>query len=208
MKKLIALVLMGVMLLSFGGCGTKDFNAKGYVQAVLDAKFQREYKEYAKIIGVSEKEAKKQMESEFNESLKTSMNRTGIPITDAQMEEYLKLEADVRTKVQYEVKDAVKDEDGNFTVDVVITPVPAYTNLQTTYTNKLTSAIQNGATEDQYMAIFLETMKECIANAGTGEPVTMTLDVKWEESGKNKVYSIDEKEWLNVDLVAIGGTTE
>lgn len=208
MKKLVAFVITGVMLFLLGGCGAADFDAKGYVEAALDAKFYREYKEYAEITGVSEEEAKEQMESEFNESLKTSMNEAGIPITDAEMEEYLKLEADIRAKVQYEVKDAVKDEDGNFAVDVVITPVPAYTNLQTTFTNKLATAVQKGATEDQYMASFLEAMKECIENAGTGEPVEMTLHVKWEESDNQKVYSIDEEEWLNVDLVATGETVE
>lgn len=208
MKKLIALVMTGVMLFLLVGCGAADFDAKGYVKAALDAKFHREYDEYAKRIGASVDEAKEQMESEFNESLKTSMNQAGIPITDVEMEEYLKLEADIRAKVQYEVKDEEKDEDGNFAVDVVITPVPAYDNLQTTYTNKLTAAIQNGATEDQYMASFLESMKECIEKAGTGEPVTVTLHVKWKEIDNQKVYSIDENEWLNVDTVATGNAAE
>lgn len=208
MKKIIALILTGIMLFSLGGCGTADFDAKGYVEAALDAKFNREYKEYAKITGVSEEEAKEQMENEFNESLKTSMNESGLKITDAEMEEYLKLEADIRAKVKYEVKKAVKDKDGNFTVDVVITPVTAYTNLETAFTNKLTAAIQKGATEDQYMASFLEAMKECIANVGTGEPVTMTLHVKWEESDNQKVYRIDEEEWLSVDAIATGNTVE
>ena len=208
MKKLLAFILTGVMLFSLGGCGVADFDAKGYVQAALDAKFHREYGDYAKRIGLSVEEAKEQMESEFNESLKTSMSQAGIPITDAEMTEYLQLEADIRAKVQYEVKDAVKDDNDNYTVDVVITPVPAYENLETLFTQKLTAAVQNGATEDQYMTSFLEAMKECIANADTGEPVTITLNVKWEEKDNQKIYSIDEKQWLNVDSVATGETAE
>ena len=195
-------------MFSLGGCGAADFDAKGYVEAALDAKFQGEYKEYAKIIGVTEEKAKEQMETEFNESLKTSMSESGLKITDVEMEEYLKLEADIRAKVKYEVKKAVKDDDGNFSVDVVITPVQAYANMETAFTQKLTVAVQNGATEDQYMALFLESMKECVENAETGEAVTMTLDVKWQENDKQKVYSIDEEEWLRVDAVATGNTVE
>lgn len=204
MKKIVALILIGIMLFALGGCGVADFDAKGYVEAALDAKFHREYEAYANIIGVSKEEAKKQMEDEFNESLKTSMNESGLKITDAEMEEYLKLEAEIRAKVKYEVKKAVKDKDGNFAVDVVITPILADENLQTLFTNKLTAAVQKGATESQYMATFLEAMKECVANAESGKPVTVTLHVKWVEKDKQKVYNIDEKQWLDVDLVATG----
>ena len=204
MKKIVALILTGIMLFTLGGCGAADFDAKGYVKAALDAKFHREYDAYANMIGVSKEEAKKQMEDEFNESLKTAMGESGLKITDAEMEEYLKLEAEIRTKVQYEVKKVTKDKEGNFTVDVVITPIPAYKNLETIYTNKLTAAVQNGATESQYMATFLEAMKECIANVEAGEAVTTTLHVKWQEVDKQKVYSIDETEWLDIDLIATG----
>ena len=204
MKKIIALILTGIMMFALGGCGAVDFDAEGYVEAALDAKFHREYEAYANIIGVSKEEAKKQMEDEFNESLKTVMSESGFKITDAEMEEYLKLETEIRTKVKYEVKKAVKDKDGNFTVDVVITPILAYANLQTIFSNKLTVAVQNGATESQYMATFLEAMKECVANAESGEAVTVTLHVKWTEKNKQKIYNIDEKEWLNLELVATG----
>lgn len=204
MKKIVALILTGIMLFSLGGCGTADFDAKGYVEAALDAKFHREYDAYAKLIGVSVEDAKKQMEEEFNESLKTSMQEAGIPITDAEMEEYLKLEAEIRVKVKYEVKSAKKDGDDNFVVDVVITPIPAYKKLETKYSEKLVAAVQKGATENEYMSIFLEAMKDCIANVEAGEEVTTSLHVKWKKTDNQKVYNIDEKEWLDVDLIATG----
>lgn len=204
MKKIIALIITGIMLLTLGGCGAADFDAKGYVQAALDAKFHREYDTYAKMIGLSVEEAKGQMEEEFNESLKTSMKEAGIPITDAEMEEYLKLEAEIRAKVKYEVKAAKKDGDDNFVVDVVITPIPAYEKLEAKYSEKLIAAVQNGAAENEYMGIFLEAMKDCIANVEAGETVTTSLRVKWEEKNNQKVYNIDETEWLDVDLIATG----
>lgn len=210
MKKILALILAGVMLLSLGGCGTAEFDAKGYVQAVMDAKFHREYKEYAEIIGVSEEEAKEQMESEFAQSLETSMAefKEQFGITDEEMAEYIQLEADVRAKVQYKVKDAVKDEDGNYTVKVEITPFQAYGNLDTLVSTKLTAAVQNGATTDQYMGIFIESFKECIESGVTGEPVTFTFHVTGTESGKQVVYGVSEDEMYQVDLIATGHEVE
>ena len=204
MKKIVALILTGIMLFALGGCGAADFDAKGYVKAALDAKFHREYEAYSKVIGVSKEEAQKQMEDEFNESLKTSMNESGLKITDAEMEEYLKLEAEIRTKVKYEVKSAKKDGDDNYVVEVVITPIPAYEKLETKYSEKLIAAVQKGATENEYMGIFLEAMRDCIASVEAGKKVTTSLHVKWQEIDNQKVYNIDEKEWLDVDLIATG----
>lgn len=208
MKKILALVLTGVMLLSLGGCGVAEFDAKGYVQAVMDAKFHREYADYAEMIGVTEEEAKEQMESEFNQSLEDSMKQTGISITDEEMAQYIQMEADIRAKVQYTVSDAVKDEDGNYTVEVKITPIPAYDNLDSVFTDKLTAAVQNGATEDKYMGIFIESFQECIDNAVVGEAVTFTFHVTGTENGNQIVYGVSEEEMLNVDLVATGQATE
>ena len=208
MKKIIAYILMGIMVFLLSGCGAADFDAKGYVEAALDAKFHREYKEYAKITGVSEEEAKEQMESEFNESLETAMQGMGLSITEEEMTQYIQMEADIRAKVQYTVKDAVKDDDGNYTVDVEITPIPAYDNLNTVFTDKLTAAVQNGATEDQYMGVFLESFQECIDSAVAGEPVTFTFHVTGEENGLQTVYSVSEDEMLNVDLLATGQEME
>lgn len=212
MKKIMALVLAGVMLLSLGGCGTTEFDAKGYVQAILDAKFHREYKEYAKVTGISEEEAKEQMESEFKQSIEESMNASltelGVTATEDEMTQYLQLEADIRAKVQYTVKNAVKDDDGNYTVDVEIKPISVYQNWNTDLNEKLTAAIQNGATAEKYMGIILESFKTCVESAEAGEAVKFTFHVTGEESGKKIVYGVSEDEMLNVDLVATGQSVE
>lgn len=206
MKKLLAFIMAGLMLLSLGACGVAEFDAKGYVEAVLDAKFHREYKEYAKIIGVSEEKAKEQMESEFAQSLVASMAefKEAYGITDEEMAEYTQLEADIRAKVQYEVKAAKKDKDGNYTVDVKVKPILVYDKLNTTYTNNLTSAIQKGATEKQYMGIMIESFKTCIENVENGDAVTFTFHVTGKEVDGNTVYSVSDKEMLKMDSVAVG----
>lgn len=206
MRKIIAVVMIGVMALTLGGCKGKDFDAKAYVTAAMDAKFQRKYQAYADVIGVSENEAKEQMESEFDTSLKESMSEAGIPITEEEMAEYLKLEAEIRTKVRYKVKSVKKDQEGNYTVQVAVTPVQAYSNLETMFQEKLTAAIQSGVTEDGYMATFLDAMRTCVSEAKMGEEVTVNLHVNGKEGDKQTVYQIEEADWLKLDQIATGGT--
>lgn len=210
MKKIIAIILAFVAIFSLNGCSESDFDAKSYVQAVLDAKFQREYADYAKIVGVSEKEAKKQMEREFNDALEKAMQEfDGLyGITEEEMAQYIQLEADVRKKVEYTVKDAVKDEDGNYAVEVLITPIKAYENWETNVEEKLTKAIQSGATKEQYMGILLEGVQECFNGATLGEKVSFTFHVEGEEREDKVLYGINKEEMLNVDLIATGQATK
>ena len=46
-----------------------DFDAKSYVQSSLDAHYHGEYKDYANLLEISEKDAKKEIEEDFNESI-------------------------------------------------------------------------------------------------------------------------------------------
>lgn len=205
MKKVLALILTGVMLLSMAACGVvEDFDAKGYVQASLDAKYQRVYEDYAEMIGSTVEEAKKQMEDEFNASLKEQITLTGLTATEEEIKEYQAMEADVRKMVTYEVKDAVKDDDDNFTVEVVVTPFLAYAGLNDTFTADLTAAVQGGAAEDAYMGVFLGSLSKCIDAAQTGEEVTYTFHVTWKEKDGKKLYTISEDELMEFDLVATG----
>ena len=210
MKKIMAIILVLIAIFSLNGCSETDFDAKSYVQAVLDAKFQREYADYAKIVGVSEKEAKEQMEREFNEALEDAMKEFDslYGITEEEMAKYTQLEADVRSKIEYIVKDAVKDEDGNYAVEVLITPINAYENWDINVEEKLTKAIQSGATKEQYMGILLEGAQECFDNVKLGEKVTFTFHVVGEESEDKVLYGIHKDEMLNVDLIATGQATE
>ena len=61
MKKLVAALLAGVMVFSLAACGEKeeDFDAKGYVEGVLDATYHGDYKAHAEDVGESEEDIKK-----------------------------------------------------------------------------------------------------------------------------------------------------
>ena len=71
MKKhgVLALVLAGVMLLLCGCGGMTTDDAKDYVQSALDCGYKAEVKKYAEITETTEKEAKKEYETNHSHSI-------------------------------------------------------------------------------------------------------------------------------------------
>ena len=51
-----------------------DFDSKSYVQSSLDAYYHGEYKDYANLLEISEKDAKKEIEEDFNENILIIVN--------------------------------------------------------------------------------------------------------------------------------------
>ena len=203
MKKLVAAALAGVMVLSMAACSKEDFDAKGYVQGALDAQFKGEYAAHAEDIGQTEEEVKEQIESETLKEAQTAVSMYGIPATDEEIQTYVDLILDGVKKVEYEVQDAVKDDNDNFTVDVVITPVGLLDKLEEVYDAKIEEAAAGeNFDESQIMGIFNESVKESIDQAETYDPQTITLNVTYTEEGNNRIYSVNEDDINKLILTA------
>ena len=205
MKKLVAALLAGVMVFSLAACGEKeeDFDAKGYVEGVLDATYHGDYKAHAEDVGESEEDIKKELEDNNIQVAKDALAQSGLTATDDEIEAYVAMIDDGYKKITWTVKDAVKDDNDNFTVDVEITPVGLLDNLQTIFTNKLQEAVANGVDESGYMAVFNESVQESINQAQTYDPQTVTLNVTYEEnSDGDHVYSINESDMEKLDSIA------
>lgn len=204
MKKLVAALLAGVMVFSLVACGEEeDFDAKGYVEGVLDATYHGEYAAHAEDVGESEEDIKKELEDNNIQVAKDALAQSGLTATDDEIAAYVAMIEDGYKKITWTVKDAVKDDNDNFTVDVEITPVGLLDNLQTIFTNKLQEAVANGVDESGYMAVFNESVQESINQAQTYDPQTVTLNVTYEEnSDGDHVYSINESDMEKLDSIA------
>lgn len=203
MKKLVAAALAGVMVLSMAACSKEDFDAKGYVQGALDAQFKGEYAAHAEDIGQTEEEVKEQIESETLKEAQTAVSMYGIPATDEEIQTYVDLILDGVKKVEYEVQDAVKDDNDNFTVDVVITPVGLLDKLEDVFSAKIEEAAAGeNFDESQIMGIFNEAVKESIDQAETYDQQTITLNVTYTEEGNNRIYSVNEDDINKLILTA------
>ena len=205
MKKLVAALLAGVMVFSLAACGEKeeDFDAKGYVEGVLDATYHGDNNAHADDVGETEEDIKKELEDNNIQVAKDALAQSGLTATDDEIEAYVAMIEDGYKKITWTVKDAVKDDNDNFTVDVQINPVVLLDNLQTTFTNKLQEAVANGVDESGYMAVFNESVQESINQAQTYDPQTVTLNVTYEEnSDGDHVYSINESDMEKLDSIA------
>ena len=68
-RTIVGIVML--IIISLTACSSpKDFNAKSYVQSSLDAEYHREYTDYANLMEISEEDVKKQVEEDFNESIR------------------------------------------------------------------------------------------------------------------------------------------
>lgn len=120
-KNCVLCISIGIIVcILLSACSRQpDFDAKSYVQSSLDAHYHGEYKDYANLLEISEKDAKKEIEEDFNESIQQQFDDSDN-ITDKGIADYAEKLTEVKKLAKYKVQD-VKEEDGVYTVSV---PIP------------------------------------------------------------------------------------
>ena len=127
-KKIIILAVGNLLVLS--ACSRQpDLDAKSYVQSSLAAYYHGDYKDYANLLEISEKDAKKEIEEDFNESIQQQFDYSDN-ITDKGIADYAKKLVEVKKLAKYKVQDEKKDEDGNYTVSVKVELSDVFQTLQ------------------------------------------------------------------------------
>ena len=87
-KHILGIILVMIMGIAMLECSKQpDFDAKSYVQSSLDAYYHGEYKDYANLLELSEKDAKKEIEEDFNESIQQQFDDSDN-ITDKGIADY------------------------------------------------------------------------------------------------------------------------
>ena len=98
-KKIIILAVGNLLVLS--ACFKQpDFDDKSYVQSSLDAYYHGDYKDYANLLEISEKDAKKEIEEDFNESIQQQFDDSDN-ITEKGIADYAKKLAEVKKMAKY-----------------------------------------------------------------------------------------------------------
>ncbi|MDO4473816.1 MAG: hypothetical protein Q4B75_04070 [Eubacteriales bacterium] len=205
MKKCKVLLCAAVAVFMLAACQKEElFDAKGYVQGVLDACYHGEYAAHAEDVGQTEDEIREGIESADYEEAENALKGTAMQVTEEHIAQYLELITGAYKKIEYTVGEAVEDENGNFTVEVSVVPLGMLDSLEEIFTNKLTEAVNNGTSEEEYMDIFLVSIKESIDAAETFDPVTVTFHVNYtEDADGNRVYDIEEDDMTSFDNIAI-----
>ena len=190
------LMILGTIMLSIGisACSKQpDFDAKSYVQSSLDAYYHGEYKDYANLLELSEKDAKKEIEEDFNESIQQQFNDSDN-ITDKGIADYAEKLTEVKKLAKYKVQDEKKDEDGNYTVSVKVEPSDVFQTLQQSSAEVSKEKIAQGMKETDpgvFASVLTESVQKSIDENSYGDPVTVTVKMEKNHSG---TYELSETE--------------
>jgi len=191
-KKIIILAVGNLLVLS--ACSRQlDFDAKSYVQSSLDAYYHGDYKDYANLLEISEKDAKKEIEEDFNESIQQQFDDSDN-ITDKGIADYAKKLVEVKKLAKYKVQDEKKDEDGNYTVSVKVEPSDVFQTLQQSSAEVSKEKIVQGMKETDpgvFASVLTESVQKSIDKNSYGDPVTVTVKVEKNHSG---TYELSETE--------------
>ena len=190
------LMILGTIMLSIGisACSKQpDFDAKSYVQSSLDAYYHGEYKDYANLLELSEKDAKKEIEEDFNESIQQQFNDSDN-ITDKGIADYAEKLTEVKKLAKYKVQDEKKDEDGNYTVSVKVELSDVFQTLQQSSAEVSKEKIAQGMKETDpgvFASVLTESVQKSIDKNSYGDPVAVTVKVEKNHSG---TYELSETE--------------
>lgn len=190
-KKIIILAVGNLLVLS--ACSKQpDFDAKPYVQSSLDAYYHGDYKDYANLLEISEKDAKKEIEEDFNESIQQQFDYSDN-ITDKGIADYAKKLVEVKKLAKYKVQD-VKEEDGVYTVSVQVEPSNVFQTLQQSSAEVSKEKIAQGMKETDpgvFASVLTESVQKSIDKNSYGDPVTVTVKV---EKNHSRTYELSETE--------------
>ena len=195
------LMILGTIMLSIGisACSKQpDFDAKSYVQSSLDAYYHGEYKDYANMLEISEKDAKKEIEEDFNESIQQQFDDSDN-ITDKGIADYAKKLVEVKKLAKYKVQDEKKDEDGVYTVSVQVEPSNVFQTLQQSSTEVSNEKIKQGLDGNDpevFAAVLTESVQKSLEKNSYGKTVTVKVSVEKDNSGK---YGLSDTEMSKLE---------
>ena len=181
LQKYIVIFGTAMLCVGFSACSKQsDFDAKSYVKSSLDAEYHREYADYANLMEISEEDVKKQVEEDFNESIRQQFTSSDN-ITEEEIAAYTEKMAEAKKLAKYKVQDEKKDED-------------VFQTLQQSSAEVSKEKIAQGMKETDpgvFASVLTESVQKSIDKNSYGDPVTVTVKVEKNHSG---TYELSETE--------------
>lgn len=196
-KILLTTGLLAAAMLLAVACG-KSFDASGYVKSFMDMLTKGEVEDYMKFTGQSQEEAKK----DYNAMTEAMMEAVGGAGVSQEVQERFKdVYVKILAKSKYTVKDAVKNDDGGYTVDVEIEPVTGLYDglseeLQTEAAEYAAGLMSSGGEIDQtaitdwVFNLMLDKMEDRMDSLSYGDPRTITVEIEKDSN----TYKIKDEE--------------
>ena len=204
-KRYVSIVLILALFTSIAACSkTEDFDAEVYVKGSLDAFYHGEYKEYADCLGISEDEARKQIEGDFEKSIAAQFE-TSDGISEEGITAYTEKMREVKRLAKYKVLEAVETEDGNFTVKVQVEPSDVFQTLEKSAGEVSNELITQGKAEsdpDVFETVLCESVRRSLDRNTYGNPSAVEVKVTKDDSG---AYILEEREMDRLEVAMFPG---
>ena len=192
MKKVLALMLTFIFVISATACGgATKFDAEAYVRGVMDANYKQKYDEYAKARGISEKDAKAEIEDTLDEQVDTELSGLEAlgDFTEEEKQEYKDMLVKIDNLAKYEVKEAKEDKDGNFTVTIEVTPSQGQDVSQ--------------ADASMFQDLLIQSMQKSIDGNTYGDTTTIEIAVTKDSDGQ---YGISDSDMEKISTALFPGS--
>lgn len=199
LQKYIVIFGTAMLCVGFSACSKQsDFDAQSYVKSSLDAEYHREYADHANLMEISEEDVKKQVEENFNESIRQQF-ASSDNITEEEIAAYTEKMAEVKKLAKYKVQDEKKDEDGNYTVSVKVEPSDVFQTLQQSSAEVSKEKIAQGMKETDpgvFASVLTESVQKSLEKNKYGKAVTVKVSVEKDNSGK---YALSDTEMSKLE---------
>ncbi len=216
-KKKIAAVVAGILVLTAAVCAgvwayINRFDPKAYVQTVLDVSYKNETEAYMEIADATEEEA----DAVFENNLDATMEEfESSPMPEELKPQYRELFGEIAKSVNYTVGEAVREEDGSFSVPLKVKPVTLFADTYDQfrekaqeYADQVTDSVMQGAEmpsdeemQGEVYRIYYDVLKAAMDTGPLyGEARDITLRVAKNDSGE---YEIDTEDMQELDAMLI-----
>ncbi len=192
-KKITVLLLMFCLVITtLTGCGSKVDEQK-FMRAVLDASYKEEYAEFAEMTGMTESEAKIEVEKYYEEQI--AIVNKGNVLSDQQKNAVNEMRRNLGKCVRCEVVGSQKNTDDLYSVDIKVQRAHL---LDKAFRQSWTEFLQILSASTQPGEIYLILAKniQLVIDEGIEydeeEIITITIDV--DAGWFSTTYSIDESQ--------------
>ena len=223
-KKIVTLALAALLALSATSCarrsaGISEFDAKTYVDGLLrETYFGEASPEYMELVGIDEDEAQQTYEAGISNEVSFFINLYEIEYPEEELyEELTGLYKEIYSHAKFEVTDAVKMDDGSFSVQVVVEPIDIVQLADTEWDKTIAPFYEDYPMETQYAMtteeyqamdreyaqLVLDLYKDKLKETGNMTAKTILVSVA---EGENGAYTISQDDFSKLDELIIDYT--
>ena len=215
-KRITALTMIGIMMLSVVGCSLFDSREKVYSRyliSLLDINYKNVTKDYMTLTGVSQKDAEAVYVANMDYQAHNLMNYYGIKEVDdgTILSEFYYLAQTIFASAKYEVTDVKHDEESDaYTLELTVYPLDT---LETTYDTvveyienfnaRVDDGDFNNTSEVDYETEFAEgiidILKSTTDNPGYMDPVVIEVPIQPSDD----YYYINDEDFLKIDAAIL-----